>query len=164
MNVAHDLVERRSGRGWELRLTVSLALLLGLVLISWPETALAQQSETKEKKKAETEEGGSLADFEEQATDGDSEAGSTTDCDDDGSSAADLFGSFFWEAFCGGGAFSWYRAVGDLAALADRDNPLALVSYASTPVDTDAVMEIAEGFSAPGNAHRLETKFARFAV
>jgi alkaline phosphatase D len=57
-----------------------------------------------------------------------------------------------------------YRAVGDLAALADRDNPLALVPYASTPVETDAVMEIAEGFSASGNTHRLETKFARFAI
>jgi alkaline phosphatase D len=54
-----------------------------------------------------------------------------------------------------------YRAVGDLTALADIDNPLALVPYPDSPVDTDAVLEVKSGFSEPGSSERLETTFAR---
>lgn len=57
-----------------------------------------------------------------------------------------------------------YRAVGDLAALPDIDNPLALVPFRDTPVDTDAVLEIEEGFNQPGSEKRIETKFTRFPI
>lgn len=48
--------------------------------------------------------------------------------------------------------------------LAAFDNPLALVPYPDTPVDTGAVLEIAEGFNRSGGTKRLETKFSRFPV
>jgi alkaline phosphatase D len=53
-----------------------------------------------------------------------------------------------------------YRAAGTLADVANPD-PLALVPFETTPVETDAVLEIEPGFNAPGSGARLETKFAR---
>lgn len=55
-----------------------------------------------------------------------------------------------------------YRAVGDLSALADIDNPLALVPFPDSPVATDAVLEIAAGFNQANSEQRLQTRFARF--
>lgn len=55
-----------------------------------------------------------------------------------------------------------YRAVGDLTALADLDDPLALVPFPDTPVATDAVLEIEQGFNQPGSGKRLEKTFSRF--
>lgn len=57
-----------------------------------------------------------------------------------------------------------YRAVGDPARLADTDNPLALVPFPDSPVDTDAVLEIEAGFNIAGSGKRLQTRFARFPV
>jgi alkaline phosphatase D len=57
-----------------------------------------------------------------------------------------------------------YRAVGDLAGLADTANPLALVPFPDSPVDTDAVLEIEAGFNSAGSGRRLQTSFARFPV
>ncbi len=53
-----------------------------------------------------------------------------------------------------------YRAAGTLADVLNP-NPLALVPFEDTPVETDAVLEIEAGFNAPGNGARIETKFAR---
>ncbi len=53
-----------------------------------------------------------------------------------------------------------YRGVGTLADLANPD-PLALVPFEDSVVETDAVVEIDAGFNTPGNATRLETTFAR---
>lgn len=48
-----------------------------------------------------------------------------------------------------------YRAVGDLADI-DSPDPLALVPYADSPVETDAVFSIAAGFNQPGSPARLQ--------
>ncbi len=53
-----------------------------------------------------------------------------------------------------------YRAVGGPAEAVDS-SPTALVPFPTTPVDTDAVLEIAVGFNEPGRNGRLETTFAR---
>ncbi len=55
-----------------------------------------------------------------------------------------------------------YRAVGALEAVADLGNPLALVPFEDSPVDTDAILEIAEGFNQAGSDSRLETQLSRF--
>lgn len=47
-----------------------------------------------------------------------------------------------------------YRAVGRLADLSNP-NPLALVPYADTPVETDAVFTLNAGFNRPGSGERL---------
>ena len=57
-----------------------------------------------------------------------------------------------------------YRAVGDLAAIPDIDNPLALVPFENTPVDTDAVIEIKSGFNQPESDERLQVNFTRFPI
>jgi len=51
-----------------------------------------------------------------------------------------------------------------LSSLADINNPLALVPYENTPVETDAVLEIEAGFNQRNNEKRLETRFARFPI
>lgn len=53
-----------------------------------------------------------------------------------------------------------YRAAGTLEDVANPD-PLALVPFETTPVETDAILEIEPGFNAPASGARLETKFAR---
>jgi alkaline phosphatase D len=53
-----------------------------------------------------------------------------------------------------------YRAAGTLADVLNPD-PLALVPFEDTPVETDAVLEIEAGFNAPGSGGRIETEFAR---
>jgi alkaline phosphatase D len=55
---------------------------------------------------------------------------------------------------------STYRAVGDVAQLANPD-PLALVPFEGLPVATDAVLEIEAGFNAPGSGARIDVKSAR---
>lgn len=57
-----------------------------------------------------------------------------------------------------------YRAVGDLARLSDSNNPLALVPFPDTPVETDAVLEIQAGFNATGSGKRLQTRLSRFPI
>jgi alkaline phosphatase D len=56
-----------------------------------------------------------------------------------------------------------YRAVG---ALADTENPspTALVPLQSSPVDTDAVLEIEAGFNRRKSGKRLQTKLARIPI
>jgi len=53
-----------------------------------------------------------------------------------------------------------YRAVGTPADALDPD-PLALIPFPDTIVETDAVLEIAAGFNAPASGARLATTFAR---
>jgi alkaline phosphatase D len=53
-----------------------------------------------------------------------------------------------------------YRAVGTLADVAKSD-PLALTPMESSTVETDAVLEIEDGFNKPGSAKRLAVKSAR---
>ena len=53
-----------------------------------------------------------------------------------------------------------FRAVNGPAQALDP-SPLALAPLASSPVDVDAVLEIAAGFNEPGRGSRIETKFAR---
>jgi len=53
-----------------------------------------------------------------------------------------------------------YRAAGTLQDVLNP-NPLALVPFETTPVETDAILEIEPGFNAPGSKARLTTKFAR---
>jgi alkaline phosphatase D len=48
-----------------------------------------------------------------------------------------------------------YRAAGRLADLQNPD-PLALVPYEDTPVETDAVFTINAGFNEPGSSERLQ--------
>lgn len=56
-----------------------------------------------------------------------------------------------------------YRAVG---ALADTENPspTAPVPLQSSPVDTDAVLEIEAGFNRPKSGKRLQTQLARISI
>ena len=53
-----------------------------------------------------------------------------------------------------------YRAVGTLADVANPAE-FALVPFPETMVETDRVLEIAAGFSEPGQNDRLETTFER---
>ena len=53
-----------------------------------------------------------------------------------------------------------FRAVGTPAQAIDP-SPTALVPLPTSPVETDAVLEIAAGFNEPGRNGRLETTFAR---
>jgi len=55
-----------------------------------------------------------------------------------------------------------FRAVGDPGAVAADPSPLALVPLESSPVFTDAVLELAAGFAAPGRDERIETRQATF--
>lgn len=57
-----------------------------------------------------------------------------------------------------------YRAVGDVRRLADLADPNALVPLSSSPVETDAVIEIEAGFNRPKSGRRLRTVLTRFAV
>jgi len=54
-----------------------------------------------------------------------------------------------------------YHAVDDLTALQDIDNPLALVPYQDTPVSTDAVLAIQQGFNQTGSEQRLSVSYSR---
>jgi alkaline phosphatase D len=53
-----------------------------------------------------------------------------------------------------------FRAVGTSAQALDP-SPTALVPLPTSPVETDAVLEIAAGFNEPGRNGRIETTFAR---
>ena len=56
-----------------------------------------------------------------------------------------------------------YRAVGDASPgnLLDFENPVALVPFESSPVETDAIYEIAAGFNAPNSGVRIQETFRR---
>lgn len=53
-----------------------------------------------------------------------------------------------------------YRGVSTLADIQDAD-PNAIVPFADSPVETDAMLTLAAGFNAPGSGGRLVTEFAR---
>ena len=54
-----------------------------------------------------------------------------------------------------------YRSVGTLADLQNTADPLAMVPKADSPVVTDAVLEIQDGFNRPGSGQRISTMFSQ---